>query len=88
LPTEKQIKQIKEWLLYAVALAERELGEKTGILKLRFVYDMFLTQFTFLGKVVSFELFSQLVDEVLETFRHLLESNSSIANFVVKEKGE
>jgi hypothetical protein len=30
LPTEKQLVKIKEWLKYAVALAEQELGGGTG----------------------------------------------------------
>lgn len=61
LPTEKQLGKIKEWLLYAVTMAERELGGGTGRLKLRYVYDWFLKTFPWLAKVVSFELFSSLV---------------------------
>ena len=35
LPTKEQIAKIKEWLLYAVTEAEKELGGGTGQLKLR-----------------------------------------------------
>ena len=39
---EKRIAIILEWLLLAVVKAEKELGDGTGQLKLRFVYDMFI----------------------------------------------
>ena len=59
-------KKAKEWLLLAVIEAEKEFGSKTGVIKLRAVYNMFLTTFPVLSKFISFEQFSQMVDEVLE----------------------
>lgn len=82
LPTAAQIAKVKEWLVYACMEAEKELGGKTGKLKLRMVYDMFLSKFSWLAKVVSFEQFSKLVDESLEEFKHLLESNKAVKNIV------
>lgn len=82
LPTAAQIAKVKEWLVYACMEAEKELGGKTGKLKLRMVYDMFLSKFNWLAKVVSFEQFSKLIDESLEEFKHLLESNKAIKNIV------
>lgn len=82
LPTAAQIAKVKEWLVYACMEAEKELGGKTGKLKLRMVYDMFLSKFSWLAKVISFEQFSKLVDESLEEFKHLLESNKAIKNIV------
>ena len=82
LPRESQIAKIKEWLLYAVTEAERELGSGTGQLKLRYVYDMFVTKFPHLVKFISFEMFSNLVDEVLEKFRELLKTNKNIQMYV------
>lgn len=35
LPTEKQLAKVKEWLLWAVTEAEKDLGGGTGKLKLR-----------------------------------------------------
>lgn len=81
--TEKQIKKVREWLLYATALAEKELGGGTGKLKLRFVYDMFVVKFTWLAKIISFERFSLIVDESLEEMNNLLATNDAIANYVV-----
>lgn len=87
-PSQTQITKIKEWLLYAVTEAEKQLGGGTGKLKLRLVYDMFLTQFNSLSSIISFELFSQLVDEVLITFRELLQQNASIADYVGQKEGD
>lgn len=82
LPTTEQIKKVKEWLLWAVVQAEAELGSGTGTLKLRYVYDMFLERFPEVAKLISFEQFSKLVDEVLEYMRRLIDSNLDIACFV------
>ena len=84
MPNSKQLAKLSEWLLWAVAQAEKELGSGTGQLKLRYVYDMFLARFTKLSTVISFEAFSLLVDEVLEKFRGLLESNTNIQDFIDK----
>lgn len=83
LPTKEQIAKVKEWLLYAVTEAEKELGGGTGQVKLRFVYDMFITKFGLLAKMISFDRFSILVDEVLETFREMLKTNESLNAYVV-----
>lgn len=84
-PTNEQLQKIKEWLLYAVTEAEKELGSGTGQIKLRYVYDMFLGKFPFLTSVVSFSSFSIMVDEVLEQFREMLKTNSSLQEYVKKE---
>lgn len=81
-PREEQIDQLKEWLLYAVVEAERVLGGGTGQLKLRFVYDMFVERFPWLAKVISFDWFSELVDDALEQMRGMLASNKAIKAIV------
>ena len=81
-PSSEQLKKVKEWLLYAVTLAEKELGGGTGALKLRLVYDQFVLKFPWLAKVVSFETFSKLVDESLDEMNHLLTTNDKIQDFV------
>ena len=78
----EQIDNVKEWLLYATTLAEKELGSGTGKLKLRYVYDMFASKFPWLVKIVSFESFSKLVDEVLVEMNELLSSNSAVKKYV------
>lgn len=87
LPTAAQLEKVKEWLLYAVTEAEKELGGGTGKLKLRSVYDLFLQRFPWLVRVVSFEMFSGLVDDALVEMRKMLESNTVVKN-LVENKGE
>lgn len=84
-PTEKKIEMIKEWLLFAVIQAEKELGGGTGQIKLRYVWDMFIKTFPALAPLVPFDLFKALVDEALEQMRHLLESNFDIKSYVEGE---
>lgn len=81
-PTSEQIFKVKEWLLWAVVEAERELGSGTGQIKLRYVYDMFIAKFPYLAKVIPFETFSILVDEVLEKFRELLNTNIQLKEYI------
>ena len=89
LPTASQLAKVKEWLLWAVTEAEKELGGGTGQLKLRQVYDLFVTRFPWLAKLISFELFSDMVDEALEQMRHLLDTNTAVAAFVTGDgKGD
>jgi hypothetical protein len=88
LPTSAQMTKVKEWLLYAVVEAEKELGSGTGQIKLRFVYDKFVTKFPQLAKVISFDTFSTFVDEALEKFKTMLESNEKLAEYVEETKEE
>ena len=82
LPTKEQIAKIKEWLLYAVTEAEKELGGGTGQLKLRQVYDLFVQRFPAVAAVVSFDTFSGWVDEALEQMREMLAKNENVAAYV------
>lgn len=82
LPTKEQIAKIKEWLLYAVTEAEKELGGGTGQLKLRQVYDLFVQRFPAVAAVISFDTFSGWVDEALEQMREMLEQNQSVQKYV------
>lgn len=82
MPGNAQLDKVREWLLFAVTQAEKELGGGTGQIKLRYVYDMFVMKFPTLVKFVSFETFSFMVDEALVKMRHLLETNEKIENYV------
>lgn len=77
-----QLANLKEWLLYATIEAEKALGSGTGKLKLRTVYDMFLTKFPWLAKIITFERFSELVDDALENMNDLLATNSAVQSYV------
>lgn len=82
LPSSKQIEAVKEWLLYWVLQAEASLGGGTGKIKLSMVYDAFVQRFPWLAKMVSFETFSLMVDEVLEKMRDMLQSNPALLETV------
>ena len=67
---------------WAVTEAEKELGGGTGKLKLRQVYDLFVTRFPWLAKIVSFELFSDMVDDALDEMREMLANNQAVKALV------
>lgn len=79
---EKQLEVVRQWLLYACIEAEKALGSNTGKIKLRYVYNLFISKFKYLSLVISFEQFSLLVDESLETMREMISSNKSIQDYV------
>lgn len=80
-PTDEQIENVQEWLLYAVTEAEAQLGGGTGQLKLRFVYDMAVSKFSWVS-LVPFDTFSMWVDEALETMRKMLARNDNVKALV------
>lgn len=82
LPGEAQLTKVREWLLWAVTGAEKKLGGGTGRLKLRQVYDLFVTRFSWLARFVSFELFSGMVDDALEEMREMLKNNKAVKELV------
>ena len=85
LPRDAELNKVREWLLWAVTEAEKNLGGGTGKLKLRQVYDLFVTRFPWLAKTVSFELFSSLVDDALDEMRDMLDKNEAVKAFVNRE---
>ncbi len=87
LSKEKQQQIIKEWLLLAVVRAEKELGDGTGQLKLRFVYDLFLDKFKVISYIISFEQFSKLVDDSLEIMRTMISNNKKVEDYVKQQGG-
>ena len=88
LPTDAQLSKVREWLLWAVTEAEKDLGGGTGKLKLRQVYDLFVTRFPWHAKLVSFELFSDMVDDALEEMREMLDTNQAVKAFVEGPENE
>lgn len=87
LPTEKQREKVKEWLIWACIEAERALQSGTGQLKLRQVYDMFcaVPAFTWVAKLISFELFSEWVSDALATAKEMMINNKALAEYVYGE---
>lgn len=82
LTKQKQIEIVLEWLLLAVVKAEKELGSGTGQIKLRFVYDLFIDKFKFLSMFISFERFSKLVDQALDTMKDMIANNKQVKDYI------
>lgn len=79
---EKLYEKIVEWLVYACIEAEKALGQGTGQVKLRFVYDLFIQRFPYLRYFISFDAFASLVNEALITVTKLLENNEDVMFYV------
>lgn len=77
-----QRKNVKEWLLYAVMESEKALGAKMGQMKLRQVYDWFISAFPILSKFITFKAFSKLVDFALVKMKELIETNDTCRKYV------
>ena len=75
----------KNWLVYAVAEAEKVLGSKTGQLKLRLVYDMAVARFPIMAKMLPFNLFGKLVDAALKIMNDMIANNDSIAEAITNQ---
>lgn len=82
MPHSAQMSRVQEWLLWAVAEAEKELGSGTGVLKLRMVYDMFVGRFPTISRFVTFETFSIMVDKALEKLNKMLQENRKVETYV------
>ena len=63
-------------------------GSRNRKLKLRYVYDMFVARFEWLAKVITFDMFSMMVDEALEQMRTMLDSNEAVQKLIANEAGE
>lgn len=86
-PKDEQIEQVKNWLVWAVIEAEKTFGNKTGSLKLVYVYDKFITRFPKLANEISFDLFSSLVDKALEVMRDMIKKNENISSIITQNEG-
>lgn len=87
-PNEKQLEQVRQWLIFAVAKAEKELGSGTGELKLRYVYNMFIAKFPAIALFISFEDFSEMVSKALEELEQLISHNDKIQTLIIQEPKE
>lgn len=71
---------IKSWLLSVIVNAEKVYGGKTGKVKLSYVYGLFIEKFPKLAKIISFETFSTLVDEVLKINENFVDNAGTSIN--------
>lgn len=83
LPNDKKIENVKKWLEWAVVEAEKMFGGNgMGSIKLRYVYDLCVSKFPWVGEIISFSQFSLWVDEALEWMENQLKSNKTLSNYV------
>ena len=54
LSPKQRLKNVKEWLLLVVMQAEQIYGGGTGVIKLRYAYEEFITKFPDLAKILPF----------------------------------
>lgn len=76
---------LQKLLVYICLEAEKRFGSKTGQIKLRYVYDWFMTKFPFMSVLISFEEFSKMVDKALEEMEHLITTNDAIFRYVNRQ---
>ena len=85
-PGKDQLNKIQEWLVWAVAQAEKELGSGTGQMKIKYVYNLFITKFPSIAIFVPYSLFSSMVEKALDEFKDLVSNNQRISEeFAVEE---
>lgn len=82
LTPQQQLDKIRIALLYMVTEAEKELKRKTGQLKKAMVWDLLVERFPIITLFITEEKYDELLDEALEKFKKMLESNSSLYDYV------
>lgn len=80
---ERRIEAIKQWLKYAVTVAETAMQGGTGALKLQYVWSMATAQFPVITKLLTFEQFSKMVDEALVWMKDQIQKNPNIAEIIL-----
>ncbi len=63
-------------------------GSRNRKTQTRYVYDMFVARFEWLAKIITFDMFSMMVDEALEQMRTMLDSNEAVQKLIANEAGE
>ena len=71
--------KIQQWLIWAVAQAEKELGSGTGQLKIKYVYDLFISKFPAVAIFIKYETFANMVEKALDEFKEMIDTNRRIS---------
>lgn len=82
LTPQQQLDKIRIALLYMVTEAEKELKRKTGQVKRAMVWDWLVERLPIITMFITEEKYDELLDEALEKFKKMLESNSSLYDYV------
>ena len=82
LTPRQQLDKIRIALLYMVTEAEKELKRKTGQVKRAMVWDGLVERFPIITLFITEEKYDELLDEALEKFKKMLETNSNLYDYV------
>ena len=82
LTPQQQLGKLKTALLYMVTEAEKELKSKTGRVKRSMVWDWLVERFPIISLFITEEKYDELLDQALDEFRKMLESNDSLYDYV------
>ena len=82
LTPQQQLGKVKTALLYMVTEAEKELKSKTGRVKRSMVWEWIVERFPIISLFITEEKYDELLDQALEEFRKMLESNDSLYDYV------
>lgn len=82
LTPQQQLGKVKTALLYMVTEAEKELKSKTGHVKRSMVWDWLVERFPIISLFITEEKYDELLDQALDEFRKMLESNDSLYDYV------
>jgi len=78
----QQLAKVKGALLYMITEAEKELKSKTGRVKRSMVWEWIVERFPVISLFITEEMYDKMLDQALEEFKHMLESNSSLYDYV------
>lgn len=82
LTPKQQLDKVKTALLYMVTEAEKELKSKTGRVKRSMVWEWLVERFQIITLFITEEKYDELLDQALEEFKKMLESNDSLYDYV------
>lgn len=82
LTPKQQLNKVKAALLYMVTEAERELKSETGRVKRSMVWEWLIERFPVVTLFITEEKYDELLDQALEEFRKMLETNTSLYDYV------
>ena len=82
LTPKQQLDKVKTALLYMVTEAEKELKSETGRVNRSMVWEWLVERFPIITMFITEEKYDELLDQALEEFRKMLETNSRLYDYV------
>ena len=80
-------KSVLEWLFFAVSMAEHDFSDSgMGRIKLKSVYDSFVSLYPVLSKIIPFSVFSDWVDLALAEMKDAIRDNKNFKKYIEEFK--